>query len=224
MTTFGELVDNHMVDVFTIMPGQVTSFDGARQMVSVQPCMQRKYTDSDATNLPIINDVPVVYMGAGDFWQTFDITVDSYVLLLFSMRSLEQWLEKGGIVDPLDSQMFDKSDAIAIAGLNPLPGVLSGGVQPNSIETRTRDRGTYLKLMDGTIELNGAADFAVAYNDLKTAFDQLKSDFNNLVTNFTSHVHAGVTVGAGSTGVTATPGVPSTADMSGAKVSTIRVP
>lgn len=78
---------------------------------------------------------------------------------------------------------------------------------------------------DGNIDINGASDFAVAYNDLKTAFDQLKSDYDNFVTTkYNLHAHTGVTVGGGSTGATATVGAASTADMSPAKVSTVRLP
>ena len=44
-------------------------------------------------------------------------------------------------------------------------------------------------LVDGSIELNGDADFAIAFNDMKTAFDQLKSDFDAFVDTFNPHAH-----------------------------------
>jgi len=227
MTTFDELIDNYMVDVFTVMPGQVTEFNSTLQTVSVQPCFKRKYTNQDPTNLPVIQDVPVAFFGSGNFWNTVDISVDSYCILLFSQRSLAEWLNRGGVVDPVSNKMFDKSDAIALFGINPLSGALSGGVQADSMEMRTRDRSTHLKLTDGTIELNGAADFVTAYNDMKTAFDQLKSDFDNLVGVYNVHTQAvtGATAGAPNPPIPPllTP-TPSTADMSGAKVTTVKVP
>jgi hypothetical protein len=76
----------------------------------------------------------------------------------------------------------------------------------------------------GIVELNGNADFIIAFTDMKAAFDELKTDFNNLVTVVTSHVHSGVTTGSGTSGASTTPGVASTADMSGAKVDTVKVP
>lgn len=79
-------------------------------------------------------------------------------------------------------------------------------------------------LSGGNIEINGNADSAVAFTDLKTAFDQLKTDLNNLVTIFNAHVHPGVTSGGSSTTATVTPGTPSAADMSGAEVPTVKVP
>ena len=62
-------------------------------------------------------------------------------------------------------------------------------------------------LSDGTLELNGGSDFAVRYTGLESAFNQLKADFD---------AHTGHSTG----------GAPpaSTADISGAKVTTVRVP
>jgi len=78
------------------------------------------------------------------------------------------------------------------------------------------------------LELNGNADFAVRYNSLKTAFDQLKTDHDNFVTLFNAHIHiTTATVAAtpvpGVIAPTVSPGLPSTADMAGAKVTTVKI-
>ena len=67
---------------------------------------------------------------------------------------------------------------------------------------------------DGTIDINGSADYAVAFDDLKSGFDQLKSDHNA----FLLHVH-GV---AGTPPVP--PAVPSTASIDASKVATVKLP
>ena len=78
------------------------------------------------------------------------------------------------------------------------------------------------------LELNGNADYAVRYNELKTAFDQLKSDLDSLVTTYNAHIH----ITTATVAATAVPGViaptvstgsPSTADMSGAKVDKVKI-
>jgi hypothetical protein len=91
---------------------------------------------------------------------------------------------------------------------------------------RTRDGASEISLLDdGTAIINGDADFAVAYTDLKTAFDQLKTDYDTFIsTKYNMHVHPGVTAGAASTAVTLTVGSSSTADMAGAKVATVKLP
>ena len=75
---------------------------------------------------------------------------------------------------------------------------------------------------DGDIEIGGSTDNMVRYSDLEAAFNRLKSDHNDLVSKFLAHVHPGVTVGAGSTGVTPTLVSPSPADISGAKIEEIK--
>jgi len=66
---------------------------------------------------------------------------------------------------------------------------------------------------DGTAEFGGNEDNFVRFRELRQGFNALVNDFNALVTEhntlvflFNAHVHAGVTVGAGVTGTTATPG------------------
>jgi hypothetical protein len=84
---------------------------------------------------------------------------------------------------------------------------------------------------DSTMELNGDADFAVAFNDLKTAFDQLKSDYDALVTAYNAHIHittATVTEGPppviGVISPTVSTGTPTTANIDPAKVATVKLP
>lgn len=71
----------------------------------------------------------------------------------------------------------------------------------------------------GVLELNGNADYAVRYTALETAFNQLKSDFN-------AHIHTTTaTVGAAATpGAISTPTAPSTADITPAKIETVKTP
>jgi hypothetical protein len=82
----------------------------------------------------------------------------------------------------------------------------------------------YIKLVsDGTVELNGNADFAVAFDDLQTAFNQLRDDFNNFVTTV-YNLHNHPTAPVGPVSPPALVGTSSSADMSGAKVDTVKVP
>lgn len=83
---------------------------------------------------------------------------------------------------------------------------------------------------NGDIELGGTGDansntnHATQYEALKTAFDELKGDFNSLVQAYNSHVHVlTLSAGTGTAAPTATSGAPSAADVSGAKLSKIKV-
>jgi hypothetical protein len=89
--------------------------------------------------------------------------------------------------------------------------------------TITMDAGT--TTTDGTeTVLQSGADFAIQFTNMKTAFDTMKTDLNNFVIWATAHVHPGVLAGAASTAVAVPPPVQSGADMSGAKVTDVRLP
>jgi hypothetical protein len=72
---------------------------------------------------------------------------------------------------------------------------------------------------DGMVTINEGTDFAVRYSALETAFNQLKSDFDTFAS---THTHTGVSSGTSSSGTAIA--IPSTADISGAKVEEIKLP
>jgi hypothetical protein len=84
-------------------------------------------------------------------------------------------------------------------------------------------------LNDGTIEINGNDDFAVAFNDLKTGYDQLKSDFNSLVNTYNLHTHIVATTGTavaqtGTAAATLATGTTSSASIDDSKVENVKLP
>lgn len=77
----------------------------------------------------------------------------------------------------------------------------------------SKDNASFIKILsDGTIELNGNADFAVAFNDLKAGFDAF-------VTTFNAHTHP-----TAATGPPSPPTTPSTDNIDASKIDTIKVP
>lgn len=74
---------------------------------------------------------------------------------------------------------------------------------------------------DGTMEIGGNDYHMVRYEKLAEAFNELKQDFNDHITAYNSHTHTGVMVGLGSTSFT-TPGTPSVADITPAKIDEIK--
>lgn len=150
---FDIIINSFLKDVHTVMPGQVTSFDASRKSVSIQPSLQRKYEGQDPINLPIIEDVPVVYPGSSAFGLTFPIEVGDTVVLLFCERALASWLDAGGIVDPQVARMHDLSDAIALPHIDPFSNLLPGGVKSGAIELRNRAGTEYISLSAGAAEI-----------------------------------------------------------------------
>lgn len=157
----GMIFDGLIRGIHTAMIAKVTAFDADRRTISAQPVLKRLFEGSDApVLLPICEDVPVVFLGGGDMIVEVDISIDSYVLLICSERSIEKWLSSGGIVDPGSSRAFDLSDAIAISGLFSFADPVSPGVEPKSITLRKRDGTVFFRVKeDGTIRGENPAGF-----------------------------------------------------------------
>lgn len=179
-------VGARLAELNVAIPASVQSYDRATQKASVKPLIRSVLTDSDGTRVaegrPIINDVPVVFPGAGAYSITFPLAAGDTVLLVFSQASLDKWLSSGGEVDPLDPRRFALSDAIAIPGLRPFSAPVEG----------TDDTAMVIQ-SGGEIHAGGTQQLA------------LKSDVDALRLVLNAHVHSGVTTGPGSSGPLASP-------------------
>jgi len=187
-TALAEIFDSLMRDIHTCMPGIVTAFDRDTQTATVQPCLQRKFKGMEPQNLTPVENVPIVYPGSGDLWLVFDIEVDSYVLLVFSERSIATWMEKGDVVDPKLRRTFSLSDAIAIPGLLPGPVQFSGAVVEGEIGLRSAD-GTKKAVLDsnGVLTVNSDADAAA----LSSVADTHLADLVDLLCTWTPVLNDG---------------------------------
>jgi hypothetical protein len=180
-------LDARVSEIRVALPGIVQSYDSAKQRCSVQVAImdgfRDEYGERRAESLPIVNDVPVVFPGAGSYSITWPLAKGDTVLLVFSSSSLDRWLVRGGVVDPADDRRHTLNDAIAIAGLRDFAhAVPSAGVHSTAMVLRAP-----------LIHAGGSSALA------------LKSDVDDLRSAFNAHVHTGVTTGAGSSGVPASP-------------------
>jgi hypothetical protein len=154
---FSNIFNSLLFNVHTALPAEVTAFDAVTQTCSVQPVIKRLTTVSDSPELlPIIEDVPVVYPGGGDFFITFELAKGSYVLLICAERSIANWMTQGGQVDPESTRKFTLSDAIAIPGLLPLPKVLLPPVHSGGLVLRNKLGTTKITVSDTEIILENA--------------------------------------------------------------------
>lgn len=112
-------------------------------------------------------------------------------------------------------------------GVYPDPQAESGEVRFYSRDDNGAQQAFLWIKKDGNIEINGDADFAVAFDDLKSGFDTLKSDLNSVVSIFNAHLHPFVGLPSGTPGftaATATPGSSSAANIDASKVDTVKLP
>lgn len=125
-------IDQTLCNVHTSMPGTIESYDSATGLASVKPSLKRKYTgEAESIEYPVISGVPVIFPRVADACLRLPIAKGDKVLLIFAERSLDLWLEKGGIVSPEDPAKFGLKDAVAIPGLFPKVDPPS----PNGVDT-----------------------------------------------------------------------------------------
>jgi len=216
-TVIQTAIDSSLKELHTALPAIVQSFNKDEQTIDVQPTIKRKIK-GEIVDLPLLTGVPIRFPKTSDFSITWPIKTDDHVLVIFSERSIDNWLINGDLQSAGDIRKHSLSDGFAIPMMYPQTDLISSFDDTN-LQIRTSSGDGVTLTPGGIIELNGNADFVTAFNDMKVAFDQLVSDFNNH-----THTTTAVTGGGGSPGVIATPSPGSTADMSNAKVDTVKVP
>jgi hypothetical protein len=114
-----DFVKGILAGVHTCMPGEIVSYDYTKQKATVKPLLKRVYVDGTIASYPVINDVPVVFPRSGGASLTFPVVVGDTVMLLFSERTMDLWLNKGTESVSLVERQFSLNDAIAVPGLFP---------------------------------------------------------------------------------------------------------
>jgi len=161
----------------TCMPGYIVSYDAEKQSCSVRPVYQRivaaRLVDNPQENgipyLPAtIDDVPVVFPRSGEFGLTFPLVYGDTVMILFSQRSLDEWLPAGGgraagddsggggTVRIRDYRLHNRTDAIVVPGLFPETKRLD----PPPPTTGTQLRGTKISIGDPSTTPDSASELS----------------------------------------------------------------
>jgi hypothetical protein len=150
----GKVFSSLLCNIHTAMPGEVVSFDPLTQTATVQPELQRLLEGADAPeSISPIEDVPVAMPGGGNFWINLDIQPGDTGIIIWSERSIANWLNQGGQVDPDDSRKFDLSDAMFIPGINPLPGVLVPPLETGSLILRNKTGTVKITMTDTDVTI-----------------------------------------------------------------------
>lgn len=104
------------------LPGRIETFDSTKNKASIQLLLLEPRTkeNGDVVKEPIaiINEVPVVTI-ADHYGIRMELALQpgDYVTVFFSSRSVDRWLQQGGMIDPDDERDHDLNDAIAMPGI-----------------------------------------------------------------------------------------------------------
>lgn len=147
------VVDAALAEIHTCLPGRVESYDWATRKARIKPLIKRAYLDTKTEPLPIIPGVPVVFPWGGSGSLSYPIEKGQTGILLFSERSLEVWLAKGGDAEPGDPRRFDLTDGFFIPGLAPFN--TSGPAEADG-ELLLKFGIAKLRLRDGKVSIGNA--------------------------------------------------------------------
>ena len=128
-------IDSKLRELNIALPGEIIEYDVEKNLASIQPLIKRKYKNDDtAYDLPIINNVPVIFPRTKNSHMVFPVSIGDTGQIFFNQRSIDTWLIMGGRVDPEDQRIFDLNDAVFFPGL--FPTNISIGSPMGSLEIK----------------------------------------------------------------------------------------
>lgn len=154
-------LDNLQTQLFTQLPAVVTDVSQyqSQNIVSVKPVIDFMFSDGQVSECPEIFNVPVINPSAGGGLLSFPIQAGDTVLVEFSMRSIETWLEGSGesVTEPT-MRTHDMSDGMAIIGLY----TKSSHLQPDPKDVVLKFKDNSLRLKDdGNVEIITKSKYSV---------------------------------------------------------------
>jgi hypothetical protein len=157
-------MDDLQSKVYTTLPAIITDVSQyeSKNIISVRPTIDLEHSDGQVSECPDIFNVIVVQPSGGGGLLSFPLQAGDNVLIEFSMRNIESWLESdGGSVTENTQRFHDMSDAVAIVGLHTKNNHLKP--DPKDVVLKFKDNKVVLK-DDGNVEIHSASKFSV-YND-----------------------------------------------------------
>lgn len=129
-------IRTNQLELNTAMPGTIVSYDAATQTAVVQASFKISFFDKDPVSRAEIDDVRVVFPRSGQQGVVFPVNPGDSVLLLFSQRSLDDWLDEGGEIEVRDTRLHNINDAIALVGFSSVADKLDPAPASDRLEVR----------------------------------------------------------------------------------------
>lgn len=73
---------------------------------------------------PILENVPVLFLGGGNYALSFPVQKDNECIVLFADSCIDAWWQSGGVQGQIVARMHDLSDGFAIVGFRSRPNVI----------------------------------------------------------------------------------------------------
>lgn len=118
-------VEARQAEMWTALPGVVEEVDFQKQTMKVRPAIKSVQRKSDGSTenveLPMLQDVPIMFPSGGGMTMTFPIKKGDGVLVHFSSRPIDTHMQSDGVQNQIDARMHSLSDGFAMVGYRPEP-------------------------------------------------------------------------------------------------------
>lgn len=104
------------LELNTSLPGIIEEYDPSTRTAAVRPAIMRTTVDGENLRRPLLLEVPVVFPYSGTKGITFPLEVGSPCLLVFSQRSIDDWVTNRVEDIVTDTRLHDINDAFCIPG------------------------------------------------------------------------------------------------------------
>jgi hypothetical protein len=171
-------LDARLTDLHVALPGKVELWDNDSLKVSVRPMIKRAIETvsggSKVEELPVIQNVRVVYPGGGGFAVAYPLSVGDTGVLLFCERNIAEWGRTGENSNPRDRRLHGLAGAVFLPGLRTDGDAIT--VATDGLTLGAADGSFAIKIKSDVAEIGGSSDAAALasktneqINDLKTA-------------------------------------------------------
>lgn len=113
-------LDTRLENIHTVLPGKFIKYEGHNtRKASVKPLIKLKTKGGEDVEIPVIDNVPVIFPSSSSFNLLFPIKKNDGCLVIFSETGIGNYLAGLGIIDVEadDLERFSLTDAICIPGL-----------------------------------------------------------------------------------------------------------
>lgn len=115
------LINDNINSIWTTIVAEIVEYNTQERTVKVQPLIKEIdvtfENKVETIKLPVLEDVPVVYLTGGEFEITTPIKAGDECLVLFSRQCIDNWWVGGGVQPPFEYRFFDISDGFALVGV-----------------------------------------------------------------------------------------------------------
>lgn len=205
-------IDQAMTRMWTSAPGRVVSYNAQKQTASIQITVKSFVKQPDgsqkAVDLPILEEVPVQFPGAGGQTMTFPVKAGDEVVVMFMSRASDAQQQSGGDQQPSDASTHGLSHPRAMLGFRSNPRALQN-VSTDATEVRSDDGNTKISLSgaggvgistDKQVGITAANGVSIGGGSGETAITGTVRITGELIVNdivFSTHKHTGVLPGGG---------------------------